>query len=218
MNKKTKTIIWIVIAVVAVVLIGILLSEIIGGPTETVWSEFKKMVDSGQIKEIYVDAYKWTGYKVGADGKVIASYWAIGPSIYDAESFEIVNELIKMGVKIEYADPNAGSIWSSILPIVGVIVVSIIFWLIMRNATLGANPTMTLDKSKTSVQSNVKVRFTDVAGAEEEKEELQEVVEFLKNPKKFAAIGAKIPSGVLLVGPPGTGKTLFAKAQLRLRA
>ncbi len=212
MNKKTKTIIWIVVAVVAVILVGILLTDVISGAKELAWSEFKKLVDSKQIQEIYVDAYKWTGYTVAADGKVIGAYWAIGPSIYDAESFEIVNELIKMGVKIEYADPNAGSIWSSLLPIISVIAVSVIFWLIMRNATLGANPTMTLDKSKTNVQNNVKVRFDDVAGAEEEKEELQEVVEFLKSPKKFSSIGAKIPSGVLLVGPPGTGKTLFAKA------
>ena len=212
MNKKTKTIIWIVVAVVAVILVGILLTDVISGAKELAWSEFKKLVDSKQIQEIYVDAYKWTGYTVAADGKVVGAYWAIGPSIYDAESFEIVNELIKMGVKIEYADPNAGSIWSSLLPIISVIAVSVIFWLIMRNATLGANPTMTLDKSKTNVQNNVKVRFDDVAGAEEEKEELQEVVEFLKSPKKFSSIGAKIPSGVLLVGPPGTGKTLFAKA------
>lgn len=211
MNKKTKTIIWIVVAVVAVILVGILLTDVISGAKELAWSEFKKLVDTHQIQEIYVDAYKWTGYTV-ADGKVSGAYWAIGPSIYDAESFEIVNELIERGVKIEYADPNAGSIWSSLLPIISVIAVSVIFWLIMRNATLGANPTMTLDKSKTNVQNNVKVRFDDVAGAEEEKEELQEVVEFLKSPKKFSSIGAKIPSGVLLVGPPGTGKTLFAKA------
>lgn len=71
---------------------------------------------------------------------------------------------------------------------------------------------MTFGKSRANVQGNVKVRFADVAGAEEEKEELKEIVEFLKSPQKFTAVGARIPRGVLLVGPPGTGKTLFAKA------
>ena len=71
---------------------------------------------------------------------------------------------------------------------------------------------MDFGKTKARVNSNIKVRFADVAGAEEEKQELQEVVEFLKNPKKFSSLGARIPKGVLLVGPPGTGKTLFAKA------
>ncbi len=71
---------------------------------------------------------------------------------------------------------------------------------------------MDFGKTKARVNHNIKVRFADVAGAEEEKEELQEIVEFLKNPRKFSALGARIPKGVLLVGPPGTGKTLFAKA------
>ena len=71
---------------------------------------------------------------------------------------------------------------------------------------------MNFGKSRANVQGNIKVRFSDVAGAEEEKEELKEIVEFLKSPQKFTAVGAKIPRGVLLVGPPGTGKTLFAKA------
>ena len=82
----------------------------------------------------------------------------------------------------------------------------------MRKQGGGSSGAMNFGKTKSKAVDKVKVRFTDVAGAEEEKQELKEVVEFLKSPKKFKEIGAKIPKGVLLVGPPGTGKTLFAKA------
>ena len=88
----------------------------------------------------------------------------------------------------------------------------LVFMFLMRQMGGGGKGAMDFGKTKARVTQNIRVRFTDVAGAEEEKEELKEVVEFLKNPRKFSALGAKIPKGVLLVGPPGTGKTLFAKA------
>ena len=105
--------------------------------------------------------------------------------------------------------------WVSFLPYVIIIVIVIIMWvLMMRSATGGAGKINSFGKAKvkTPENSNTKILFTDVAGADEEKEELQEVVEFLKSPAKFAKLGAKIPHGVLLMGPPGTGKTLLAKA------
>ena len=88
----------------------------------------------------------------------------------------------------------------------------VLFAVMMRQMSGGGSKTMNFGRVKTKANDNVKVRFSDVAGAEEEKEELKEIVEFLKTPKKFSELGARIPKGVLLVGPPGTGKTLFAKA------
>ncbi len=105
--------------------------------------------------------------------------------------------------------------WVSLLPYVIIIAIVIIMWIVMmRSASGGAGKINSFGKAKVKTPQNdkAKVLFTDVAGADEEKEELQEVVEFLKAPAKFSKLGAKIPHGVLLVGPPGTGKTLLAKA------
>ncbi len=118
----------------------------------------------------------------------------------------------KYGVIYDNADPNAGSIWSSLLPLLGTVVIMVVFFILLNGSQGGTKGAMNFAKTNARVNHNLKVRFTDVAGAEEEKEELAEVVDFLKNPKKFSDLGARIPKGVLLVGPPGTGKTLFAKA------
>lgn len=115
-------------------------------------------------------------------------------------------------IKITFNDRNAGRIWSSIIPIIGFVLLVVLAIILFRSMGGVNKQAMNFGKSRANVQGNIKVRFTDVAGAEEEKEELKEIVEFLKSPQKFTAVGARIPRGVLLVGPPGTGKTLFAKA------
>ncbi len=212
MNKRTKTIIWIVVTLVIVALVGILLSDIINRAEELTFNEFLKLLADGKINRLYVDAYNWTGYELNAQGEVVKTYTTVAPSIYDFTSFTALVEGLNVLPEIEFTDPNAGSVWSSLFPLLGVVLVALMFWLIMRSASGAGNANMNIGKSKAQVQNNLKVRFSDVAGAEEEKEELKEVVEFLKSPKKFSALGARIPSGVLLVGPPGTGKTLFAKA------
>lgn len=124
----------------------------------------------------------------------------------------IENMLLKAGVSFTYTDPNAGSIWSTLMPIFGYVLVAVVFFIIMMQTQGGTKSAMNFAKTNARLNHNLKVRFTDVAGAEEEKAELAEVVDFLKNPRKFSELGARIPKGVLLVGPPGTGKTLFAKA------
>ena len=125
---------------------------------------------------------------------------------------EIESMLRFNNVPFDHTDPNAGSIWSSLLPLAGTIIIMIVFFILMMGTQGGTKGAMNFAKTNARVNQNLKVRFSDVAGAEEEKEELAEVVDFLKNPRKFSELGARIPKGVLLVGPPGTGKTLFAKA------
>ena len=219
MSKKTKIILGIVLALVGIGVVFFLFTNVIdlhsGSFSEfiTKLEEDAKLADP-KIKEIAVDVYKITAL----DGKGKTLYSCIAPSVYNFGDFKEFKDYLEgIGLTVEnyafsFKDPNAGSIWSSLLPLLGVAVLAFMFWLIMRNAANAGNASMSIGKSKAHVQNNLKVRFSDVAGAEEEKEELQEVVEFLKSPKKFSALGARIPSGVLLVGPPGTGKTLFAKA------
>ncbi len=165
-----------------------------------------------QIVKIRFDGYTWYGYTSANNREY--SYWAIGPNPYNGDaSYEYSDAaLAERGIAIEFEDPNAGAGWSNFIYI-AILVVSVVMFIVLFRATSGGGgKIMNFGKTKAKVTSNIKVRFSDVAGAEEEKEELAEIVEFLKHPKKFSDLGAKIPKGVLLVGPPGTGKTLFARA------
>ena len=168
---------------------------------------------------IYGYEQKKTGDKLAVDnyGKPVAAsnytYAATVPSFYTAQAWEdTCKQWREAGITVDYKDPNAGSIWSSVISTLGIVLVCVIFFIIISRTAGGGGKINNFGKTKAKVNTNIKVRFSDVAGADEEKVELQEITEFLSNPEKFSALGARIPKGVLLVGPPGPGTTLFAKA------
>ena len=214
MKGKLKTLaIWLILGIIFVVL---LVSILDNANTKMSYSELITKMEVGEVKEIEISADGSTAY-VKIDGDNIPKEVNI-PSIQSFMDYS--NEQLKDG-KIKLTEKSQ-SVLITLLGLIspfGIMIVLFLFWFIlMRNATAqngGANKTMSFGRSKarmTSPEDKNKITFKDVAGIEEEKEELEEIVEFLKNPKKFTDMGARIPKGVLLVGQPGTGKTLLAKA------
>ena len=231
MNKTAKTILGIVIVLLIGGLAYLFATTMIGQTNSVSYSTFRSYVqnyvddledgvldgkkgtvaiEGDEIKSITVNGYKLTGTVWSADGKGTKTYTTVSFSLYSNGA--IVEEWADGGVDITMADPNSGSVWSEVMYFGVIILIGIAFIFIMRQSMGAGAKTNTFAKSKARATTNIKVRFSDVAGAEEEKEELAEIVDFLKNPKKFNTLGARTPKGVLLVGPPGTGKTLFAKA------
>ena len=234
MKSGTKGIITVIVilSVFAIVGLSLMLRN-----TAKEWSfnELKDAIDRGEVAEVSVhndivsvktgnskkynyqtyvqqNVAEWNIYDTvtnpddGTTSKVLKA--TVSFSAY----IDNYNATHDAAIKITFNDRNAGSIWSTIIPIVGFVMLVLLAIFLFRSMGGVNKQAMTFGKSRANVQGNVKVRFADVAGAEEEKEELKEIVEFLKSPQKFTAVGARIPRGVLLVGPPGTGKTLFAKA------
>ena len=124
MNKKTKTIIWIIVAVVVVGLIGVFISDFLNAAREISFTAFMNKLAAGEINELYVDGYVWTGRLINTNGSVVASYSTIAPSLYDYEAVNLLlRDLAVKGISLDvsFTDPNEGSIWSSLLPLLGVV-------------------------------------------------------------------------------------------------
>ena len=207
----------IIVGVILLVIIAFVIAYELTRPTEINYQgtddSFVGMLERGEIQSIYIEGNytakiqkrgdKGYGYFVNTQGRVAFS-----------DIIKDYSEAGKLdGVVVRYDDPSSGSLVSSILvPLILYAALFGIFMVVLRKSAGAQGQALNFGKTKANQVRDIKVRFNDVAGAEEEKQELQEIVDFLKHPKKYTDIGARIPRGVLLVGPPGTGKTLFAKA------
>lgn len=207
----------IIVGVILLVIIAFVIAYELTRPTEINYQgtddSFVGMLERGEIQSIYIEGNytakiqkrgdKDYGYFVNTQGRVAFS-----------DIIKDYSEAGKLdGVVVRYDDPSSGSLVSSILvPLILYAALFGIFMVVLRKSAGAQGQALNFGKTKANQVRDIKVRFNDVAGAEEEKQELQEIVDFLKHPKKYTDIGARIPRGVLLVGPPGTGKTLFAKA------
>ena len=169
------------------------------------FSDFMNEVKSKRIASVTMSGAEI--YSMTNDGKKYVTYAPYSPSTVDT--------LLENNVKVEAKpqDTSGDTLWSIIISWFPMILLVGVWIFFMRQASAGNNKAMSFGKSRARLIENTKkVTFEDVAGADESKQELEEIVDFLKDPQKFQRLGGKIPKGVLLVGPPGTGKTLLAKA------
>lgn len=217
MNKNVRGFIAAIAIFVAMLLSYMFIFGQVAKP-EILYSDLVKDISAGKIERLEIsDTKAQATYREKAeDGKPkIIVYDIPSKELLYAQTGDEMDKQIESGrLTVTYPEASSAYAWLSLLSPFIIIIVIAIFWsFMMKNAGGGAGA-MNFGKIKTkaAVPENKKVTFADVAGVEEEKEELTEIVEFLKNPKKYTDLGARIPKGVLLVGPPGTGKTLLAKA------
>jgi len=198
---------WYVLAVFLLLALGQAFYFSMAGGETISYSDFKQRVRDGSVQEVIVSEERVRGVmKGGSKG----THPFVTIRIADPKLLE---DLEKAGIKFTGEAPNKwlAEIVGWIIPIIFLIALWSFFFRRMGGAE-GGVMSFARSRAKIYADDDVKVRFADVAGVDEAEDELREIVEFLKNPKKYTTIGGRIPKGVLLVGPPGTGKTLLARA------
>ncbi len=211
-NVSKTLALWALGAVLVIALVQVMSNK--NAPQAFTFSEFSRQLDGGNIKAVeVVDGKLLRGEfreSVEKDEKLASHFTTLLPV---ANSYEIVQRIQESGVEID-AKEEGGGLMGTLIFLLPWIVIIGLWWFLFRQMQAGGNRAFSFGKSKAKLLSGdtPKITFADVAGADEAKVELQEVIEFLKDPQKFTRLGGKLPKGALLVGPPGTGKTLLAKA------
>ena len=212
MNSTVKTIMfWAFIVICLVLLFGVVQkSAVMGGKEQEIpFSSFLERVQQGQINDVSVQGMEVHGHLKG-DGKEQTQFHTEVPSNYP----NMYDQLNAAKVQVTIKDAQGNLFWPILLQIGPLVLILGIWFFIMRQMQSGGNKAMSFGKSRARLLSmqQKKVTFKDVAGVDEAKEELKEIIEYLREPQRFQKLGGRIPKGVLLVGPPGTGKTLLARA------
>ena len=214
MKNGIKTLaIWLIIIIASV---GILSGLLNSSDRKMNYSELIQSINQGEISEIEISADKETLYVTQKNADSANKVKEVTIPSLDTFMEEIAENIASGQITVTQDEESVFVALLSVFSPFVILIIFLLFWLLLMNPNQGGNKTsMTFGKSKArmiNATDKDKVLFKDVAGVDEEKEELQEIVEFLKSPKKFTDMGARIPKGVLLVGQPGTGKTLLAKA------
>ncbi|HEY1204091.1 MAG: ATP-dependent zinc metalloprotease FtsH [Bryobacteraceae bacterium] len=206
MNSNLKTaIFWVVLIMLVVVFVTVVRTGQRGPDRNPIFTQFVSDVSAGKVKDVTISGMEVHG--TYTDG---AAFHTLIPERYT----EIYKTLQDNKVQVTVKEANASN-WVSLLINAVPFILLLGFWIfMMRQMQSGGNKALSFGKSRARLHSSQqkKVTFKDVAGVEEAKEELQEIIEFLREPQKFQKLGGRIPKGVLLIGPPGTGKTLLARA------